>query len=284
MGGVRRGEPGAGRGSAPLLHDVPPVRALPRSGHAVGPEPIQLKLLIQAARQPTGAPLSRRLKPHRLQPHLHTMACGMCRDAAIGREQCQLVLPMIRFVKRFNDPAPRLALAVVDLPKVQHLTLNASPRRGLTVGGRLFPLSNAGVAVRFVTKTLRYLPSRVKTFDSMRISGVGRSTPSAPMEIAVLRLPERGPLDGRLPRSSTAPAIRHIDQVARRALGPVLDVAVEDLGAVGARLHVMVLPRGEEAGAFHAQQLKRPSVDAMGAIPLAAAIADEHAVAHDQQR
>src|SRR5262245_57178072 len=52
---------------------------------------------------------------------------------------------------------------------------------------------------------------------------------------------------------------------------------------MGTRLHVMALSRCEEAGAFHAQQVDWPDIDAMSASLLAAAIADEGAVAHDQR-
>jgi hypothetical protein len=85
----------------------------------------------------------------------------------------------------------------------------------------------------------------------MRISGVGRSPLGADgnRRATVTRTRALGqPVAAQQHRA----AIRHVDQITRRALGPVLDVAVKHLGAVCARLHVMALPRGKETGAFHA--------------------------------
>jgi len=106
------------------LHDVTPARALARGRQPFGPELVEPELLVQMTRQPAGAPLSRRVKLHRAQPNLHTMTTRVVRHTAIGGKQCQLRGPPGFLVEGIDHPAPRLALAIVDLAEIQHRPLH----------------------------------------------------------------------------------------------------------------------------------------------------------------
>src|SRR5215475_10858230 len=48
----------------------------------------------------------------------------MIRHRSLGRKQGQLRLPLAPFIECFDDLAPRLALAVIDLAQIQHLPLH----------------------------------------------------------------------------------------------------------------------------------------------------------------
>src|SRR5262245_36935152 len=48
----------------------------------------------------------------------------MIRHRSLGRKQGQLRWPLAPFIERFDDLAPRLALAVVDLAQIQYLPLH----------------------------------------------------------------------------------------------------------------------------------------------------------------
>jgi hypothetical protein len=48
----------------------------------------------------------------------------MIRHRSLGRKQGQLRWPLAPFIERFDDLAPRLALAVIDLAQIQHLPLH----------------------------------------------------------------------------------------------------------------------------------------------------------------
>jgi hypothetical protein len=61
---------------------------------------------------------------HRVEPHLNAVAIGGGRNLAIGRKQRKLAVPPAAFVKGFDQLAPSLALAVIDLAEIQHLPLN----------------------------------------------------------------------------------------------------------------------------------------------------------------
>ena len=61
---------------------------------------------------------------HRLEPYLHTVTVGAGRNLPVGWKQRQLTVSLRVFVKRFNQLAPGILLAVVDLAEIQHLTLH----------------------------------------------------------------------------------------------------------------------------------------------------------------
>jgi hypothetical protein len=48
----------------------------------------------------------------------------MLRDTAIGQEQHSPRMPLGFFIEGVDHPAPRLALAVVDLVEIQHRSLH----------------------------------------------------------------------------------------------------------------------------------------------------------------
>src|SRR5215467_6222900 len=61
---------------------------------------------------------------HRVEPHLHAITVGACWNLAVGRKQRQLAVPTAAFIKGFDQVAPRLELAVIDLAEIQHLPLD----------------------------------------------------------------------------------------------------------------------------------------------------------------
>jgi hypothetical protein len=61
---------------------------------------------------------------HRVQPHLDAIGPGVLGNCAIGGKQGQLRVPLRSFIKGFDQMAPSLTLAVVDLAQVQHLPLH----------------------------------------------------------------------------------------------------------------------------------------------------------------
>jgi hypothetical protein len=68
--------------------------------------------------------LPRPAQLHPIQPHLNAIPSGVIGSRAISREQRQLGRLLRSLVEGLDDPAPCLALTVVDLPQVQHLPLH----------------------------------------------------------------------------------------------------------------------------------------------------------------
>jgi hypothetical protein len=106
------------------LQDVPPPRSLARIRQASRPELIELQLLIQMTRQPARAPLPRPVQFHGIEPHLNAVSVGARRNLAISGKQRQLAVPLAAFIKGLDLLAPGLALTVIDLAEIQHLTLH----------------------------------------------------------------------------------------------------------------------------------------------------------------
>jgi len=61
---------------------------------------------------------------HRVEPHLHAVTIGTRRNLAIGGKQRQLAVPLAALIKGFDQPAPGIVLAVIDLAEIQHLPLD----------------------------------------------------------------------------------------------------------------------------------------------------------------
>src|SRR5215471_1200394 len=101
-----------------------PLLPLTRVSQARRPEPIEFQLLIQLTRQPARAPLPRPVQFHRVEPNLHAITVGACRNLAIGGKQRQLTVPPAAFIKGFDQAVPSLELAVIDLAEIQHLPLD----------------------------------------------------------------------------------------------------------------------------------------------------------------
>ncbi len=106
------------------LQDVSPLFPLTRVPQTRRPESIEPQLLVQLIRQPARAPLPRPMQFHCVEPHLHAVTVGACRNLAIGRKQRQLAVPLAAFVKGFDQMVPSLELAVIDLAEIQHLPLD----------------------------------------------------------------------------------------------------------------------------------------------------------------
>jgi hypothetical protein len=127
---------------------------------------------------------------HRVQPHLHAVTIDACRNLAIGGEQRQLAVPLTAFIKGFDQLAPGIALAVIDLAEIQHLPLDhlatgATPVLDDIPVSMLFAVFEASVesqehdanhptptgtiGKRYLVYTTGVLPSR--SIDSIRICG-----------------------------------------------------------------------------------------------------------------
>ena len=89
---------------------------------------VQPQLIPHMAGQPAGAPLPRPVQPQTAQPDMHHIAV-QCRCQSILGEQRDLPGLLAAFVKCLNRPAPRGALAVIDLAKIQHMPLHRPPAR-----------------------------------------------------------------------------------------------------------------------------------------------------------
>src|SRR5664279_579336 len=92
------------------LQNLVPPRLLAARRQAIGPEPIELKLLPQLPGQPAGAPLPRAMKPHLGQAKLNDGGIARHRLASILREQRQCPSTAGVLVEYFDRLAPRCRL------------------------------------------------------------------------------------------------------------------------------------------------------------------------------
>ena len=104
------------------LQHVQPARALTARRQPGTPEPIQFQPVPQRQRQPARAPLPRPVRTQRMDLDPHHLA-GQLRRLPVLGEQRHRPGPGIP-LRHLDRAAPRRALPVVDLPEVQHLTLN----------------------------------------------------------------------------------------------------------------------------------------------------------------
>ena len=105
------------------LEHLQPRRALARRRQARAPETVQLELLPQLQGQPARAPLARPRQAQLAQTHADRIDVALGHHA--GRKQRRL--PTSALVMHLYRLAPRLALAGVNLPEVQHLALSHPP-------------------------------------------------------------------------------------------------------------------------------------------------------------
>ena len=106
------------------LQNMLPASSLPTVSQTLGPELIQFQLLAQGTGQPTGSPLPRPMQFHLLEPDLHPKTSGEIGQLPISGKQCQGQGSLAFLVEDFDRSTPALALAVVDLAKVEHLPLD----------------------------------------------------------------------------------------------------------------------------------------------------------------
>src|SRR5437879_7255227 len=102
------------------LQDLIPPRSLPIRRQAIGPEPIELKLLPQLPGQPAGAPLPRTLKSHLRQTKLNDGCIARGHLASILGKQRQCPRAAGILVEYFDRLAPRRRLRGIDLAEIQH--------------------------------------------------------------------------------------------------------------------------------------------------------------------
>src|SRR6516165_2218668 len=74
--------------------------------------------------EPAGAPLTRAMQLHRIEPHLHAKTFRMVRHSPLGWKQGKLSMSPARFIERFDLATPRFALAIIDLAQIQNRTLH----------------------------------------------------------------------------------------------------------------------------------------------------------------
>lgn len=105
------------------LQHVQPTRALAAGLEPRRPEAVQLQLIPQRGRQPAAAPLPRPPQQKRAEPDLHHLAVGPRPRPPLGEQRH---LPGLgRAVgEHRNAAAPRRLLAIVDLAKIENVTLN----------------------------------------------------------------------------------------------------------------------------------------------------------------
>jgi len=105
------------------LHDRFPIRAFPAGRQALTPERVQLQLLPQATRDPTGAPLPRPLQREFRQPHLHRGG-DVRRHLPLQGKERQLRERLAIGVKDRDGFDPGGLLAVVDFAQIQNRSLH----------------------------------------------------------------------------------------------------------------------------------------------------------------
>ena len=80
---------------------------------------------------------------HRVEPNLHPIFLGVFRHPSFGRKQSQLSVSLGPFIESLDYPAPRLALAIVDLAQIQHRPLHHA------TASTALALDNAPIAMLF---------------------------------------------------------------------------------------------------------------------------------------
>ena len=80
---------------------------------------------------------------HPVEPYLHAITLGVLRHRSFSGEQRQLRGALAPFIERFDDLAPRLALAVVDLTQIKYGPLHHPATR------TALALDNTPIAVLF---------------------------------------------------------------------------------------------------------------------------------------
>jgi hypothetical protein len=68
--------------------------------------------------------LLRPVQLHRIEPHLHAVTIGACRNLPIGGKQRQLAVPLAPFIEGFDQAVPSLKLTIIDLAEIQHLSMD----------------------------------------------------------------------------------------------------------------------------------------------------------------
>jgi hypothetical protein len=106
------------------LQNMPPTGPFARIRKPRRPEPIQLQLFVEIARQPARSPLPRPMQLHRLKPHLHAISFGMLGQVAVGREQSKLPVSLIVCVQCLDYTPPIRVLAVIDFAEIPHRPLH----------------------------------------------------------------------------------------------------------------------------------------------------------------
>lgn len=105
--------------------DLLPIRALAAQRQPRAEEVVQVQRAPEFVGQPARAPLAGTLQPQPPEVDLHRV--GPLRREAIGRKERELArLPKV-LVEDPDAALPRLPLAVVDLPKVEHVPVRHLP-------------------------------------------------------------------------------------------------------------------------------------------------------------
>ena len=84
---------------------------------------LETELLVQRAGKPASTPLSGPAQFHVLEPNLHHLLI-VDLDRTILGKQCQRLCRRGPIFEDLNRPAPGLALRIVYLAEVEHLSLN----------------------------------------------------------------------------------------------------------------------------------------------------------------
>jgi len=105
---------------------VLPARAFARIGRRAAKKD-RVRVAHRDDRPKSRRPIAAADAMHLVEPHLHAIGFGMVRHGPFGRKQRQLTMMSAVFVEGLDDPTPGVALAIVDLTKIQHGTLHTLP-------------------------------------------------------------------------------------------------------------------------------------------------------------
>src|SRR5690606_11771477 len=106
------------------FEDIQPARALAAYTKPPVPEPVKLQHIPQVQSQPAATPLARRGKNQAIELHMHRRTRKPLRRRAIIREQRQALRSPALMLHRLDRPHPPGLLSIINLAKVQKLTLH----------------------------------------------------------------------------------------------------------------------------------------------------------------
>jgi hypothetical protein len=104
------------------LPNIQPAGPFPAWRQLDRPIPIQLQLLPYEQRHPANAPLPRSLESHLIHTNVnYIVIVGL--HLSIFRKQLDLARFLCSMLQNFDGSPPCFTLAVVDLPKIEHMLL-----------------------------------------------------------------------------------------------------------------------------------------------------------------
>jgi hypothetical protein len=106
------------------LRNVAPTRAFPARRQLLTSKRIEAQLPVKFTGQPARSRLPRPLQAEVFEVNANTTIERVDWDLPIPGKKRHLPAQPLSFIKSFQNPAPRLLLAVINLAQIQHRTLD----------------------------------------------------------------------------------------------------------------------------------------------------------------